>query len=64
MIVKTTSSQVNQATSILQKFDPVDVEQRVSSWRQSGWTGYDPKAEPFTTERIAEERSTYTRPLL
>jgi hypothetical protein len=59
VIVKTNVGQVDQATNILQKFNPVDVEQRVSSWRQGGWTGYDPKSDPYTAERIAEERRTY-----
>ncbi len=63
VIVKTTGAQVDQATRLLQSFHPVDVEQRVSSWRESGWSGYDPKAEPFTSDRIAEERRTYARPL-
>lgn len=62
VIVKTSAAQVDQATTILQKFHPVDVEQRVSSWRQSGWSGYDPKAEPFTADRIAEERRSYANP--
>lgn len=62
VIVKTNAAQAELATSILQRFDPVDVEQRVSSWRQSGWTGYDPKADPYTSERIAEERRSYARP--
>jgi hypothetical protein len=63
VIVKTNAAQADQATTILQRFNPVDVEQRVSSWRQSGWTGYDPKAEPYTSDRIAEERRSYARPL-
>ena len=63
VIVKTNANQVDQTTGILQKFSPVDVEQRVSSWRQSGWNGYDPKAEAYTSERIAEERRSYAPPL-
>ena len=59
VIVKTNASQVAQATSVLQSFNPVDIEQRVSSWRQGGWNGYDPKAEPYTAARIAEERRSY-----
>lgn len=62
VVVKTTAAQVDLATGVLQNHGPVDVEQRVSSWRQSGWTGYDPKAEPYTSERIAEERRSYARP--
>ena len=62
VIVKTSAAQVDQATTILQRFNPVDVEQRVSRWRQSGWSGYDPKAEPYTADRIAEERRSYANP--
>jgi len=33
---------------------------RVEAWRESGWTGYDPKAKPFTFEEIEKNRTRYT----
>lgn len=64
VIVKTTAAQVDQATRILEQFNPVDVEQRVSSWRERGWSDYDPAAPPYNSSQIAEERRSYARPLL
>ncbi len=29
-----------QATDILERYDPADVDERAESWRQSGWAGY------------------------
>jgi hypothetical protein len=43
----------------LNLFDAVDVEERVSHWRESGWQGYDPKAEPYSVDEIERERSRY-----
>jgi stress response protein YsnF len=30
----------DQATDVLERYDPVDVDERAESWRQSGWAGY------------------------
>ena len=30
----------DQATAVLECYDPVDVDERAESWRQSGWAGY------------------------
>ncbi|MFN8613746.1 MAG: hypothetical protein U0931_39795 [Vulcanimicrobiota bacterium] len=62
VIVKTNAGQVDQVSSLLQQFNPVDVEQRVSSWRQQGWKAYDPKAAAYTPSQIEEERRSYARP--
>ncbi len=32
--------QTDQAVDILNRHDPVDLNERVATWRQSGWTGY------------------------
>jgi len=48
-----------QAIDILEAHNAVDVQQRASAWQQSGWTGYSPKAEPYTTEEITRERERY-----
>lgn len=39
---------VDRAVNVLERRGAVDVERRVAGWRQSGWTGYDPHAEPYT----------------
>jgi uncharacterized protein (TIGR02271 family) len=37
----------------------VDIEARAAQWRQAGWSGYDPKAEPYTEEQIARDRAAF-----
>lgn len=39
---------VDLATSTLEKFDPVDIDQRAASWRQEGWSRFDESAGPYT----------------
>ncbi|MBZ0296049.1 MAG: hypothetical protein K8L99_26045 [Anaerolineae bacterium] len=48
-----------RAMNILRKHYPIDVEERAAQWREHGWEGYDPKADPFTSEELAEERERY-----
>jgi len=48
-----------QVIDILENHNAIDVQQRASAWKQSGWTGYSPKAEPYTTEEITRERERY-----
>jgi len=50
---------VDEAIDILEDHNAVDVEQRASSWKQSGWTGYNPTAQPYTPTEITLEREQY-----
>ena len=34
-------STAEQAREVLERSDPVDIDERAASWRQSGWTGYE-----------------------
>lgn len=49
----------DKAIDILEDHNAVDVEQRASSWKQSGWTGYTPTAKPYTPDEITRERERY-----
>jgi hypothetical protein len=49
----------DRAMDILNRHNAIDVEMRVALWRQGGWTAYNPKAEPYTAQEIASERSRY-----
>jgi hypothetical protein len=44
--------------AILSRND-VDVTSREKAYRNSGWTGYDPSARPYTAEEIRRERDLY-----
>jgi hypothetical protein len=52
-------SQVEQATSILRRHNPIDVDRRATQWRKKGWTGFDAMAEPYTAVDLVDERKEY-----
>jgi uncharacterized protein (TIGR02271 family) len=54
--VRADNARADDAASIMSRYNPVDIEERASSWRERGWSGYDPNAEPYDTTRIEEER--------
>lgn len=48
LTVRASESQVSQVTEVLNRFSPVDVNQRSAEWRSSGWSGFDPNASAHT----------------
>lgn len=51
--------QRDRAVDVMNRYDPVDIEERSAHWRSSGWTGYDASAPMLTDDEIARERSRY-----
>lgn len=49
----------DQACAIMDSHGAVDVERRASSWRQRGWTEYNPGAEPLSADELRREREYY-----
>jgi len=49
----------DRAAAIMNRHGAVDIRERTSAWRERGWTGYDPNAEPYTVEDIRRERGYY-----
>jgi len=45
--VRTPDEMANRAVDILNSHHPVDLNQRVSEWRSSGWAGFDQSADPY-----------------
>lgn len=39
--------EVDNAKRILDQHHPVDINERATQWRQSGWSGFQPREEPF-----------------
>ena len=39
-----------QITSLMTRFGAVDVDEHVTQWRQAGWPGFDPAAEPVGSD--------------
>jgi hypothetical protein len=52
----TTDAEADRATQILNSHYPIDINNRMENWRESGWTGFDPLVAPLTAEEIARER--------
>lgn len=57
--VRADESRVDEVESVMREFGAYDIEDRVVQWRGAGWSGYDPKAEPYSYEQIEQERSRY-----
>lgn len=53
------SNMSNQVMTVLNRHNAVDVEERASHWRESGWQEYDPNADPYDVAAIERERSQY-----
>ncbi len=47
------------ATNVLRRYGPVDVKSRADQWRERGWRGFDPNAEPYTNDDLVRERESY-----
>lgn len=62
--VRAEDALVERAAGIMERQGAIDVDRRVAEWRQSGWSGYDPSAEPYrrtsdyTTTTSSADRST------
>jgi hypothetical protein len=46
--VSTPDHMTNRAVEIMNHHNPTDINERVEEWRQTGWTGFDPNAGPYT----------------
>jgi hypothetical protein len=57
--VRADESRLNDAELIMQRFTPVDVRERESTYRGEGWTGYNPDAPVYTPEEREAERRRY-----
>jgi len=44
----------------LDRYEPVDVDERAGHYRESGWAGYDPDADDYDEAQIGEERGRYS----
>lgn len=57
--VRTTEDRASQAADIMNRHNPVDVNQRASYWRDNDWTGYDKTASPYTQDEIERDRENF-----
>jgi hypothetical protein len=48
-----------RAEAILRGPRAIDPAKRRTAYQESGWTGFDPRAEPYTPSQIERERTLY-----
>jgi hypothetical protein len=57
--VKVDESRADRAAEILRTNGAIDLDERVSRWREAGWEGWDPTAPPYTPQEAERERRLY-----
>jgi hypothetical protein len=58
MTVQATDEWINQVRTIMERYDPIDIEQRASQWRQEGWSGFDANAAAYTATTTSQAQAT------
>ena len=60
-LVKVTASEdrVDEANRIMDRFNPIDIDQRATTWRSENWNRFDPDATPYTPTDFERERSRF-----
>jgi len=51
----------DRAIDILNRHDPVNIDERAAHWRSQGWSGYDESLPRYTDSEIEKDRSLYTQ---
>ena len=57
--VRADEMRADEVTAIMRGHGAVDIEGRVERWRESGWEGFDPQAQPYTAEDVRRDRAMY-----
>lgn len=57
--VKVSGSQADLVSDTLDRYNAVDVDERVENWRNRGWSGFSNEAQPYSDEELRTERSYY-----
>src|SRR5690625_2162784 len=53
-----------EASAILDRHGAIDIDQRVTQWREGGWDRHEPEREPLTTAQVEEERERTVIPIV
>jgi len=57
--VRADEARADEAEAIIRRHGAFDIEDRATQWKSTGWTGYNPQAEPFSFEEIERDRTQY-----
>jgi hypothetical protein len=61
LLVTVSEAGAEAAGRILNKYDPIDLAQRSAGWREAGWAGFDPAAQPYSGDDLTSEVAHATR---
>lgn len=56
-------NQQDRITDIMERYNPIDIDQRAEAWRAEGYRGYDPQAPSYNRDEAAREREPAMRPV-
>ncbi len=56
----TNDDDATTASNVLRRYNPVNVKGMADQWREKGWSGFDPSAEPYGEEDLVRERELTT----
>jgi uncharacterized protein (TIGR02271 family) len=57
--VSARDEQADRASEILDRHNPIDIDERSSYYQQTGYSGYDESAQPYSSAQIQREREQY-----
>ena len=60
LLVRAPTDHVEDAVTILNNHNPVNLDKRAEEWRNDGWGSDDYVQEPYSAEAIKKERARYT----
>lgn len=58
--VRSADHMADRARTIMNRHDPVDMNERVSSWRERGWSGYEQEGEMYPAKGMEQPMSRQT----
>jgi hypothetical protein len=63
LTVTMTENMTSRVIDVMVRHNAVDIEERATTWREAGWTGYDPNARAYSYDeiRIEQQRSQRTQ---
>lgn len=50
-----------RAVEIMNRYDPIDIDERSAHWRSQGWSNYDESAPMLTDTEVEKDRQLYTQ---
>ena len=59
VIARVTDERLDRAVEIMREHGPVNLQRRADYWRETGWTGFDASAAPYTAQDLSRERQSY-----